>query len=70
MTITHPYVNRPLDEATDQINMRPPLIICGMKLRNFLLVVLVIALITASAAVGGIVGGQNLRSVQLPSATM
>lgn len=42
-------------------NDHPPRIIFGMKVRTFCLVAAVLALIVTSAAVGGAVGGKNMR---------
>lgn len=46
------------------IDDRPPRIIFGMKVPTFLVVAGIFALIIVGAAVGGAVGGQNMRENQ------
>ena len=53
-------------------NMRPPLIIFGMKPRVFFVVATVVVCVIIGAAVGGAVGGKNLQqtaSYAAPAAT-
>lgn len=45
-------------------NNHPPMIIFGMKVRTFLLVASVMTIVVVGAAVGGAVGGQQLRENQ------
>lgn len=42
-------------------NNRPPRIIFGMKIKTFLVVALAMSLVVVGAAVGGAVGGRQLR---------
>ena len=43
---------------------RPPRIIFGMKVKTFLMVAAVMTLVVVGAAVGGAVGGKNMRENQ------
>jgi len=48
---------------------RPPRIIFGMKVKTFLIVASVLLLLVIGAAVGGLVGGRNLRNGYSVAAT-